>query len=312
MVLRRFRKKRDMPEGLWIKCPGCEATLFRKELIRNLHVCEKCSHHLKVTGMERVAMTADEGSFEEYGDSLYPTDPLEFVDSKPYPEKLRQSIEKTGRPDAAIFGPCTIEGKPVVLCVLDFSFIGGSMGTVVGEKVTRAIELGTERKLPVIVMSASGGARMHEGALSLMQMGKTSAALSRHAEAGGLYLSVLTNPTTGGVMASFAALGDLVLAEPKALIGFAGPRVIEQTLRQTLPEGFQRSEFLMERGFVDQIVGRPEMRSTIARFIGYLWRYEGSAAQPTDDWSAPRLAPDDEATEAEPNASAEPSDPSSK
>ena len=287
MAWKRFRKKKELPGGLWVKCPSCTAMLFKKELLRNLNVCTECSHHFAVSALERVRMTVDEGSFEELAAKLYPIDHLSFVDNKePYNDKLVRSMAKSGVIEAAIYGPCTIEGQPLVLCVLDFTFIGGSMGCVVGEKVTRAVELGTERNIPVVVVSASGGARMQEGALSLMQMGKTSVALSRHAEKGGLYISVLTNPTTGGVMASFAAMGDIIIAEPNALIGFAGPRVIKETLRQQLPDGFQRSEFLLEHGFLDSIVPRSEMRQSLSRFISYLWTYQPSEILPADQWKA--------------------------
>ncbi len=287
MAWNRFRRKKDMPGGLWIKCPSCNTMLFKKELARNLRVCTECDHHFSVTGTQRIAMTVDGESFVEESPNLYTLDRLEFVDKEPYSAKLDRSMKKSGATEAALYGACTIKGQPLVLCVLDFSFIGGSMGSVVGEKVTRAVELATQKNLPVVVISASGGARMHEGALSLMQMSKTSLAIARHAEKGGLYISVLTNPTTGGVMASFAALGDVVVAEPGALIGFAGPRVIQETLRQTLPEGFQRSEFLLDRGFLDKIVPRAEMRDTLSNFINYLWTYEGDEVVPLGEWQEP-------------------------
>ncbi len=294
MAWKRFRKKKDMPGGLWIKCPSCDAMLFNKELARNLNVCTDCQHHFPVSGRQRVAMTVDEGSFHEESPDLWAIDRLDFVDKEPYIAKLEKSMKKSGATEAALYGPCTIEGQPLVLCVLDFSFIGGSMGCVVGEKVTRAVELATEKNLPVIVISASGGARMHEGALSLMQMAKTSVAIARHAEKGGLYISVLTNPTTGGVMASFAALGDVVVAEPAALIGFAGPRVIQETLRQQLPDGFQRSEFLLEHGFLDRITPRGELRGALSSFLGILWTYREGEVLEEGAWRAPNFPGDDE------------------
>ncbi len=297
MAWNRFRRKKDMPGGLWIKCPSCSTMLFKKELARNYRVCTECNHHFPVTGAQRIAMTVDGDSFQEESPALYTIDRLEFVDKEPYAAKLERTMKKSGSTEAALYGPCTIEGQPLILCVLDFSFIGGSMGSVVGEKVTRAVELATEKNLPVVVISASGGARMHEGALSLMQMSKTSIAIARHAEKGGLYISVLTNPTTGGVMASFAALGDVVIAEPGALIGFAGPRVIQETLRQQLPEGFQRSEFLLERGFLDKIVPRAEMRDTLSSFLSYFWRYREGEVLAEDQWNPPTFPASEEEEE---------------
>ncbi len=287
MAWRRFRKKKELPSGLWIKCPNCEETQFKKELRRNLDVCTECGHHFPLSAPDRVLHLIDQDTFEEYCPDLYTIDRLKFVDREPYSAKIRRSVQKTGRAEAVVYGLATIEGQPCILCVMDFTFIGGSMGSVVGEKVTRAIELATERGLPVIVVSASGGARMHEGALSLMQMGKTCAALQRHDAKGGLFISVLTNPTTGGVMASFAALGDVILAEPGALIGFAGPRVIQETLRQQLPEGFQRSEFLLDHGFLDQLVSRHELRSMLSRILGYLGNYTPDQLTAPDNWQAP-------------------------
>ncbi|MFT7620634.1 MAG: acetyl-CoA carboxylase carboxyl transferase subunit beta [Planctomycetota bacterium] len=298
MAWNRFRRKKDMPGGLWIKCPSCETMLFKKELTRNLRVCTECDHHFSVTGNQRINMTVDGGSFTEESPNLYTIDRLDFVDKEPYGAKLERSMKKSGSTEAALYGACSIKGQPLVLCVLDFSFIGGSMGSVVGEKVTRAVELATEKNLPVIVISASGGARMHEGALSLMQMSKTSLAIARHAKKGGLYVSVLTNPTTGGVMASFAALGDVVVAEPGALIGFAGPRVIQETLRQTLPDGFQRSEFLLERGFLDKIVPRAEMREKLASLLDYLWTYKAGELIPEGQWEDPTFPASEEEEEA--------------
>jgi len=273
MAWSRFRKKRDMPEGLWVKCKRCNKTLFTKELTENLQVCEHCGYHMHQSARERLDSLLDEASFREHWSDLYTSDRLSFVDKEPYPEKIKKSAKKSGLCEGAIAGTGTIKGQPVAMCSLDFAFMGGSMGTVVGEKVARTIELATDENIPAVVISCSGGARMHEGALSLMQMGKTSGAIARLHEKGGLYISVLANPTTGGVMASFAALGDLIFAEPGALIGFAGPRVIQETLRTELPEGFQTAEFLLDRGFVDRIVSRAELRDTVGSTIGFLWNY---------------------------------------
>ncbi len=273
MAWSRFRKKRDMPEGLWVKCKRCNQTLFTKDLKSNLQVCEHCGFHMHQSARERMETLCDPGSFTERWDDLFTRDRLEFVDKEPYPEKIRKTAKKSGLVEGAVAGIGAIKGQPVAICSLDFSFMGGSMGTVVGEKVTRTIELATDERIPAIVISCSGGARMHEGALSLMQMGKTSGAIARLHDSGGLYFSVLANPTTGGVMASFAALGDMILAEPGALIGFAGPRVIQETLRTELPEGFQTAEFLLDRGFVDKIVSRKELRDDIGRALGFLWTY---------------------------------------
>jgi acetyl-CoA carboxylase carboxyl transferase subunit beta len=273
MRWRTFGKKRDMPEGLWIKCKTCGQTVFQQDLEKNLNVCPNCGTHSQLAGRKRVESLVDPGTFEERWKDLFPVDHLDFVDKEPYPAKLARTVQKTGESEAAIAGVGMIVGNPVALCVLDFSFMGGSMGSVVGEKVTRCVECGTGESLPVVIVSASGGARMHEGAVSLMQMAKTSAALEQLDRKGGLCISVLTDPTTGGVTASFAALGDVILAEPGALIGFAGPRVIEETLRTELPDGFQRSEFQLQHGFIDRIVPRGELRNTIARVIELLWVY---------------------------------------
>jgi acetyl-CoA carboxylase carboxyl transferase subunit beta len=269
----RFGKKRDMPEGLWVKCKKCGQTVFQKELEKNLNVCPSCGMHTQLTGRARVDSLVDAGTFEERWKDLFPVDFLEFVDKEPYPAKLDRTVQKTGEIEAAIAGVGQILRNPVALCVLDFSFMGGSMGSVVGEKVARTVECAIEESLPAIIVSASGGARMHEGAVSLMQMAKTSAALERLDRKGGLCISVLTDPTTGGVTASFAALGDVILAEPGALIGFAGPRVIEETLRTELPDGFQRSEFQLEHGFIDKIVPRSDLKKTLSRIVETLWTY---------------------------------------
>lgn len=262
--------KRGVPEGLWVRCPGCQRTIFRKEAERRLGVCPECDYHWYVSAPERVRQLLDEGTFEEWDADLEPSDPLEFADKKPYRERLKDEQARTGLREAALVGTGMIRARRVAFGVTDSAFIMGSMGAVVGEKLTRTIERATEQKLPLIVVSASGGgARMHEGILSLMQMAKVSAALARYDAAGGLFISVLTNPTMGGVAASFASLGDVVFAEPKALIGFAGPRTIKATIRIELPKGFQTSEFLLEHGFIDRIVRRCDLKSEIARTIDY-------------------------------------------
>ncbi len=263
-------KKRGVPEGLWIQCPGCNATVFRKQIEENRNVCIECEHHFIISAGQRVQQLLDPDSFEEWFEDLAPVDPLKFSDKKSYADRLKAEQKKTGMRDACVVGRGYMRGRPLVLGITDSAFIMGSMGSVVGEKLTRAVEEATARKLPLIVISGSGGgARMHEGILSLMQMAKVSAALSRYHEEGGLFISVMTNPTMGGVAASFASLGDVVIAEPKALIGFAGPRVVEATCRIELPKGFQTSEFLLEHGFVDRIVHRRDLRTEIARIIDY-------------------------------------------
>jgi len=264
----RFRTKREMPEGVWIKCKSCNATLFQKDFEANLAVCSQCGWHGPIGARRRIALLTDDGSFDERWSELHPKDWLGFNDKERYPDKLKKSVARTGSLEAAVAGTAKLDGHPITLCVLDFAFMGGSMGSVVGEKVTRTIEAATEAGVPAIVVSQSGGARMHEGAVSLMQMAKTSAAIERHGRKGLLFISILTDPTTGGVTASFAALGDVIIAEPGALIGFAGPRVIQETIRATLPEGFQRSEFLLDHGFIDRIVERKDMKSELARIIG--------------------------------------------
>ncbi len=264
----RFGKKKDMPGGLWIKCESCGVMIYRKNFSK-FKLCPDCGHHFPLKGMERVELTVDEGSFEEFWVDMKTVDRLGFVDRMPYAEKIEQTIKKTGRNEAMIAGIGKLHGREIALGVMDFSFLGGSMGVVVGEKVTRLVETALERKLPLVLFSASGGARMHEGALSLMQMAKTCGALKRFHDAGGFYLSVLTNPTTGGVTASFSSVADVILAEPGALIGFAGPRVIQTTLKQELPKGFQRSEFLIEKGQVDLIVKRDAMRYELGRLLAY-------------------------------------------
>ncbi len=264
------RKKRGVPEGLWIRCDGCGATVFRKQVEQGLGLCPECGHHFYISAQNRIQQLLDTDSFEEWFANLAPSDPLGFSDKKPYKVRLVEEQLKTGLRDACLVGRGYMRGRPLVFCITDSAFIMGSMGSVVGEKLTRAIESATERGLPLVIVSGSGGgARMHEGIFSLMQMGKVSAALARYHEAGGLFVSVLTDPTMGGVAASFASLGDVIIAEPKALIGFAGPRVVKATVKEPLPTGFQRSEFLLEHGFVDRIVARPDLRGELSRIIDY-------------------------------------------
>jgi len=263
-------KTSRVPEGLWVKCPGCEQVIYNKDLVTNLNVCPKCAHHFRIGAAERLRLLFDDGVFTEYDKGLVSTDPLKFTDTKPYRTRLESSIEATGQKDAVIAASGRIEGIDTSVAAMEYSFIGGSMGVVVGEKITRAIERAIEHRWPVVIVCSSGGARMMEGALSLMQMAKVSGALARLAQERLAYIAVLTDPTTGGVTASFAMLGDLNIAEPKALIGFAGPRVIEQTIRQKLPEGFQRAEFLLEKGMVDLVVDRREMKSVIAKALRFM------------------------------------------
>ncbi|HEY7425410.1 MAG TPA: acetyl-CoA carboxylase, carboxyltransferase subunit beta [Gemmataceae bacterium] len=264
------RPKRGVPEGLWIRCPQCKATIFRKEAEARLNVCPECGYHFYLPARDRIAQLLDADSFEEWFTDLRPCDPLEFKDRLPYAERLRAEQAKTGMLDAAVAGRGFIRGRPVVCAVTDFAFMAGSMGSVVGEKLTRCAEEATRLQLPLLFISGSGGgARMQEGILSLMQMAKVSAALGRYDRAGGLYISILTNPTMGGVAASFALQGDITLAEPGALIGFAGKRTIWNTVRLELPEGFQTSEFLLEHGFVDRIVPRKDLRTEVAQIIDY-------------------------------------------
>jgi acetyl-CoA carboxylase carboxyl transferase subunit beta len=250
-------------EGLWVKCESCGTIIFRKDLEANLLVCPKCGFHFKMNAKQRLEMLLD-GRYTEHDAGMTSTDPLQFVDTKPYATRLKEARKKLGMNDAVITAEGQLAGRPVVCCAMEFNFIGGSMGAVVGEKVTRGVELALDTRQPLIVVSCSGGARMMEGTISLMQLAKVSAALARLDDAKVPYISVLTDPTTGGVTASFAMLGDLNIGEPGALIGFAGPRVIEQTIRQTLPDGFQRSEFLLEHGFLDAVVPRKELKSFIA------------------------------------------------
>jgi acetyl-CoA carboxylase carboxyl transferase subunit beta len=263
-------KASRVPEGLWVKCPECAAIIYTRDLFKSLSVCTKCGHHFRLTARERLLMLFDGEHWVEQDAGLRSNDPLKFTDTKPYKNRLEASQKATGLPDAIIVGLGRIDGREAVVAAMEYSFIGGSMGVVMGEKIVRAAETALAKRIPLIVVSCSGGARMMEGALSLMQMAKISAALARLDRAGIPYISVLTDPTTGGVTASFAMLGDLNIAEPKALIGFAGPRVIEQTIRQKLPEGFQRSEFLLERGMLDLVIDRRELKATIARVLRFM------------------------------------------
>ncbi len=263
-------RKRGVPEGLWLHCEGCKATVFRKAVEERTGVCPECDWHFYVSAQKRIQQLLDEDSFEEWFADISPLDPLGFADRKPYHERLVAEQAKTGLREACIVGRGYLRGRPLVCGVTDSAFIMGSMGSVVGEKLTRAIEQATQSRHPVVIVSGSGGgARMHEGILSLMQMGKVCAALARYHEAGGLFISVLTNPTMGGVAASFASLGDLVIAEPHALVGFAGPRVVQATVKADLPDGFQTSEFMLAHGFIDRITPRSELRTEIARIIDY-------------------------------------------
>lgn len=263
-------RRLQMPEGLWVKCDNCKEIVYKREVARNANVCPKCNYHFRIGAVERLEQLLDEGRWEEFDAEITPTDPLGFVDSKPYAARLQEYQERTGLRDAFISCRGHIEGHPVIVGVMEYGFMGGSMGSVVGEKVTRCAERALEERSALIIVSCSGGARMQEGALSLMQMAKISAALARLHQAGIPFISVLTDPTTGGVTASYAMLGDLNVAEPKALIGFAGPRVIEQTIRQKLPVGFQRSEFLVEHGMLDFIVERTQMRAVLASSLDFM------------------------------------------
>jgi acetyl-CoA carboxylase carboxyl transferase subunit beta len=263
-------EKRVRTEGLWVKCEGCRQIIWKKELEENYNVCPKCEYHFRIDAPTRLMLLLDEDSIETFDDNLESTDPLDFVDTRPYKARLEKSKAQTGLKDAIINATGTMNGRPVIACSMEYAFIGGSMGAVVGEAITRAIEKGCAERKPVIVVSASGGARMMEGVVSLMQMAKISAALARLDSARVPYVAVLTDPTTGGVTASYAMLGDLNIAEPGALIGFAGPRVIEQTIRQKLPEGFQTSEFLLKHGMLDAVVHRKDMKAYISRALDFM------------------------------------------
>jgi acetyl-CoA carboxylase carboxyl transferase subunit beta len=273
-------KPSRVPEGLWVKCPGCNQLIYNKDLEASLNVCPKCAHHFRISASERLKGLFDDGRYTEHWVDLTSNDPLRFTDTKPYHERLETTIEATGLKDSVIVATGRMDRLDIVVAAMEYSFIGGSMGVVAGEKITRAIEMAHDRRQPVIIISCSGGARMMEGALSLMQMAKVSAALARLDRARLPFISILTDPTTGGVTASFAMLGDLNIAEPKALIGFAGPRVIEQTIRQKLPEGFQRSEFLIEHGMLDIVVDRREMKAMLSRALQFMRAERARAAEP--------------------------------
>lgn len=263
------RKKRDIPQGLFQKCPGCDEVIHEIELIENQRVCPRCDYHFPQTAKERIESLLDPGSFVEMDASLHSVDTLSFHGMATYKDRLKKYQETTGLMDAVLSGYGLLEGSKVALAVMDFTFLAATMGSVVGERITRVIEFATQERIPIVIISASGGARLYEGMLSLMQMAKTSGALARHAEARLPYISVLTNPTTAGVMASYASLGDIIIAEPKSMIGFAGPRVIRETTHQDLPKGFQTAEFLEEHGLIDQIVHRKNLRTRIAEFLRF-------------------------------------------
>jgi acetyl-CoA carboxylase carboxyl transferase subunit beta len=273
-------KASRVPEGLWVKCPGCSQIIYNKDLTTSLNVCPKCAHHFRIGAIERLRTLFDDGLWVEHDQGLTSTDPLQFTDTKPYKARLKASIASTGLKDAVIVASGSIDGIDAVVAAMEYAFIGGSMGVVVGEKIARGIERALDQRRPVVIVCCSGGARMMEGALSLMQMAKICGALARLDRARLPYISVLTDPTTGGVTASFAMLGDLNIAEPKALIGFAGPRVIEQTIRQTLPEGFQRSEFLLEKGMIDLVIDRREMKAVVANALRFMGARRADAIPP--------------------------------
>jgi len=266
----RGEKKGKIPEGLWVKCDGCKEIVYKKEIDKNLKICPKCNYHFRISARERLKLLVDEGSFAEIDENLVSVDPLHFKDSIAYKERLKDNQRKSGIKEAVISGDALIKGTPATLVIMDFSFMGGSMGSVVGEKVSRAAERALEKKQPLIAVSSSGGARMQEGIFSLMQMAKVSASIGRLKDNGILYISVLCDPTFGGVTASFASLGDIIIAEPKSLIGFAGPRVIEQTMKQPLPDDFQRADFLLDHGLIDMVVDRKNLRDTIAKIFELL------------------------------------------
>ena len=266
----KAEKKIKIPEGLWVKCDSCKEIIYKKEIDKNLRICPKCNYHFRISARERIKLLVDEGSFAEIDSGLTSNDPLVFKDKVPYKDRLEENRKKSGLEEAALSGEATVEGRPVVVVIMDFAFMGGSMGSVVGEKVMRAAEVAQEKKIPLITVASSGGARMQEGIFSLMQMARVSAAIAKLHEGGNLYISILADPTFGGVTASFAMLGDVIIAEPRSLIGFAGPRVIEQTIKQQLPEDFQRAEFLLDHGMIDMVVDRKDMKKTVGQIVGLL------------------------------------------
>ncbi len=268
----------EIPEGFWLKCDGCKEIIYRKEVDSNFRICPKCNYHFPISVDERISLICDPGSFKEWGTELKSKDPLGFKDSVKYKDRLKKAQKKTGRSDVMVCGDAAICGRPAIVAVMNFAFMGGSMGSVVGELITRAAERALERRVPLIIFSASVGARMQEGILSLMQMSKTSAAIAKLREEGVPYISVLTEPTFGGVAASFSMLGDINIAEPGARIGFAGARVIEQTIKQSLPDDFQRAEFLLEHGMIDMVVDRKRLRDTLGRFLAFFGLSAASAS----------------------------------
>jgi len=266
----RTDKKGKIPEGLWVKCDGCKEIVYKKEIEKNLKICPKCNYHFRISARERLKLLVDEGTFIEVDENLVSVDPLHFKDSISYKDRLKENQKKSGLKEAILSGDALIKGHPVTLVIMDFSFMGGSMGSVVGEKVTRAAERAIEKKQPFVAVSSSGGARMQEGIFSLMQMAKVSAAIGKLKDSGILYVSVLCDPTFGGVTASFATLGDVIIGEPKSLIGFAGPRVVEQTIKQPLPDDFQRADFLLDHGLLDLVLDRKNLRETLAKLFELL------------------------------------------
>lgn len=266
----KIEKKVKIPEGLWVKCENCKEIVYKKEVEKNLKVCPKCNYHFRIGAEERLSLMVDEGSFVEMNEGVISGDPLRFKDTVPYRDRISEYQKRSGLREAVITGEALINGSPVVIGIMDFSFHGGSMGSAVGEKVVRAAEVSIEKKIPLIIVASSGGARMQEGIFSLMQMAKTAAAIGKLKDAGILYISILSDPTFGGVTASFAMLGDIIIAEPKSLIGFAGQRVIEQTIKQQLPENFQRAEFFLEHGMIDMVVDRKNLKETLWTLIGHL------------------------------------------
>ncbi|MBI5203895.1 MAG: acetyl-CoA carboxylase carboxyltransferase subunit beta [Nitrospirae bacterium] len=266
----KIQKKVKIPEGLWVKCENCKEIVYKKEIDKNLRVCPKCNYHFRISARERIKLLADDGTFIEFNADITSGDPLSFKDTMPYPERIKESQKRSGLNEAVISGEALVNGHPVVLAIMDFSFMGGSMGSVVGEKIAMAAEAALEKEVPLICVASSGGARMQEGIFSLMQMAKVSAAIGRLKDNGVPYISVVADPTFGGVAASFATLGDVIIAEPRSLVGFAGPRVIEQTMKQQLPDNFQRAEFLLEHGLIDMVVNREDMKATLTKLIEFL------------------------------------------
>ena len=266
----KIQKKVKIPEGLWVKCENCKEIVYKKEIDKNLKVCPKCNYHFRISARERIKLLTDEGTFIEFNADITSGDPLNFKDTMPYPERIKENQKKSGLNEAVISGEALINGHSVVFAIMDFSFMGGSMGSVVGEKIAGAAETALEKGVPLVCVASSGGARMQEGIFSLMQMAKVSAAIGRLKDNGVPYISVVADPTFGGVAASFATLGDVIIAEPRSLVGFAGPRVIEQTMKQQLPDNFQRAEFLLEHGLIDMVVNREDMKATLTKLIEFL------------------------------------------